>query len=449
MNAPIRWTSRVSFIFATAAAAVGLGNIWRFPYLAGQYGGGAFVLIYLFFVIVLGIPLMTSEVMLGRIGRANPVRAMTNVARTIHRSRHWGSLGGLTVLAGFLILTYYVVIAGWVFEYFFFTLFDHFKNATEVSAINDFKALQANHWEMLLSDTLISATTIAVIALGIKRGLERTVMIMFPALLFLMLVLLGYSITTSGFHKAIIFLFKPNFHLITPKVALMALGQAFFSLNIGMGIIIMFSAYLPEETPITTSVLAVCFADTAIALLSGLIIFPVVFTHHLQPASGPSLIFQTLPLAFGQMPYGNLIGALFFLLLLFAAFTSAISLLEPSVAWLMENHHLSRNKASILAGTICWILSLGTVASFSHGKHLHLLGITFFDVIDFITSGIMLPIGGLLIAVFTGWLLPKNKIQEELGWDVNNNWFRSWRWIKRYFAPLAIGFILLASLRIL
>src|SRR3990167_10708359 len=181
MSSPIRWTSRLSFIFATAAAAIGLGNIWRFPYLAGEYGGSAFVLIYLFFVVVLGIPLMTSEVMLGRMGRANPVRALITVAHTIHRSRQWGRLGGLTILAGFLILSYYLVIAGWVFEYFFITLFGHFHHATQVSVASDFRALQSNYWEMLFFDTLLSASTVAVIALGIKRGLERTVMIMFPA----------------------------------------------------------------------------------------------------------------------------------------------------------------------------------------------------------------------------------------------------------------------------
>jgi len=448
MNKPIRWNSRISFIFATAAAAVGLGNIWRFPYLAGQYGGGAFVLVYIFFVIILGLPLMTSEVMLGRIGRSNPITAISNVAKLVNRSPWWGLIGGLTVLAAFLILTYYVVIAGWVLDYFVRALLGHFKNATEMTAISDFKALQASHWQMLASDTAVMFATIGVMALGIKHGLERTVMIMFPALVLILLVLLGYAMTTGSFQRGVIFLFHPDFYALTPKVVLVALGQAFFSLNIAMAVIIMFSAYLPEKTPIMSSVVAVCFSDTAIAILAGLVIFPVVFANHLQPASGPSLIFRTLPIAFGQLPFGNIIGALFFLLLLFAAFTSAISLIEPTVSWIIEKFALSRTKAVLLAGITCWILSFGTIASFSHAKQIHIYGITFYKAIDFLTSAIMLPLGGFFIAVFTGWLLPKQTIHDQLGWNVDTGWFRLWRWIKRYFVPIAIALILLSSLGI-
>lgn len=448
MNKPVRWASRTSFIFATAAAAIGLGNIWRFPYLVGQYGGGAFVLVYVFFVIMLGIPLMTSEVMLGRIGRSNPVTAIRNVATNAQRSRYWSLLGGLTILAGFLILTYYMVIAGWVFDYFVRAILGQFKHATELSAINGFKALQSSPWKMLLTDTALTFAAIAVIALGIKRGLERTVMVMFPALVFLLLVLLGYAMTTGSFQRSLIFLFRPDFHLLTPKIVLVALGQAFFSLNIAMGIIIMFSAYLPEETPIMSSVIAVCLADTAIAILAGLVIFPIVFANHLQPASGPSLIFRTLPIAFGHLPLGNIIGALFFLLLLFAAFTSAISLLEPAVHWLMASRNLSRTTAAMITGTVCWLLSFGTIASFSHTAHVHIHGITFFKAIDFLTSTIMLPVGGFFIAIFTGWLLPTQTIHDKLGWNVNSGWFKIWRWIERYFAPIAIALILLSSLGI-
>lgn len=445
MNKPIRWNSRVSFIFATAAAAIGLGNVWRFPYLAGQYGGGAFVLVYIFFVIILGIPLMTSEVMSGRIGRSNPVNSIANVAKLVNRSRYWGLLGGLSVLAAFLILTYYMVISGWVFDYFVRALLGHFKHATELTAIVNFKKLQSSPLQMLFSDSFVTFATVGVIAFGIKRGLERTVMIMFPALVIIMLVLLGYAMTTGGFRQGVVFLFRPDFYALTPKIVLVALGQAFFSLNIAMGIIIMFSAYLPDETPVMSSVVAVCFSDTAIAILAGLVIFPIVFANHLQAASGPSLIFKTLPIAFGHLPFGNIIGALFFLLLLFAAFTSTISLIEPAVSWLMEKFNLSRTKSVMLAGITCWILSFGTIASFSHASQIHIHGITFFKAIDFLTSAIMLPLGGLLIAIFTGWLLPTQTIHDQLGWNVNTGWFKTWRWIKRYFAPIAIVLILLSS----
>ncbi|MGP3398056.1 sodium-dependent transporter [Coxiella burnetii] len=340
-------------------------------------------------------------------------------------------------------------MAGWVLDYFVRGLLGQFHNTTHSSMIANFKALQANPWQMIVTDTFIVGATMAVIVLGIKRGLERTVRFMFPALIILMLILVAYGMTTGYFHHALVFLFKPDFHRVTARIALLALGQAFFSLNIAMGIIIMFGAYLPDDIPIVSSVIAVCLADTAIALLAGLVIFPVVFANHLTPDSGPSLIFQTLPLAFSQIPFGNVFGALFFLLLLFAAFTSTISLLEPAVAWLIENHHFSRNKAVALLGFICWVLSFGTILSFSHAPHFNHLGFTFFQGIDFLTSDIMLPLSGLLIAVFSGWLLPTTLIQKTLGWNPHNFWFRCWRWSKRYFAPIAIGLILLMSLRIL
>jgi NSS family neurotransmitter:Na+ symporter len=326
MATPARWSSRTAFIFAAAAAAVGLGNVWRFPYLAGQNGGGAFVLIYLFFVVTLGIPLMTSEVILGRIGRKNPVASFSKIAKDIGKSRLWGLVGGMTIVAGLLIVSYYVVISGWLADYLVRSFIGHFNHISQVSTVSEFEALQKSPWQMLLSDTLIVGASIAVIRLGVKSGLERTVMWMFPALLLILLVLLGYAMTTGHFMQGLRFLFEPNFHRLTPSIVLQALGQAFFSLNIAMGITIMFSAYLPEKTPLVSSVLIIVLFDTCIALLAGLIIFPLVFANNLQPTAGPSLIFRTLPLAFGQLPGGGLIGALFFLLLLFAAFTSVISL---------------------------------------------------------------------------------------------------------------------------
>ncbi len=447
-NESTRWNSRTAFIFAAAAAAVGLGNIWRFPYLAGQNGGGAFVLLYLFFVIALGLPLMTSEVMLGRIGRKNPVGSFVKLAKNNNHSRLWGLVGGLSIVAGFLILSYYIVITGWVFDYFIRALAGQFRYATEISAAHDFQSLQDSAWQMLLSDTLVALSAITVISLGIKRGLERAVMILFPALAIILLILLIYAISAADFKQGLSFLFNPNFHQITGKVVLMALGQAFFSLNIGMGIIIMFSAYLPDDVPLISSTVAVVFADTIIAIVSGLIIFPIVFANHLQPAAGPSLIFRTLPIAFTNLPFGSFFGALFFLLLLFAAFTSVIALLEVMVAWLEENHNFKRHSAVYLSGIIIWVLSLGTVFSFSHRLHFSYHGVSFFQAIDFVTSAIMLPLGGFFIAIFTGWLLPKKYIHDKLGWNIKSGWFYCWRWIERYFAPIAIALILLKSIGI-
>ncbi len=441
----VRWSSRISFVFAASAAAIGLGNIWRFPFMLGQNGGGAFVLIYLAAVVILGVPLLIAEVVLGRTGRKNPIASLAIIAHQSNRSRYWGMLGGLTVLAAFLILTYYVVIVGWVLDYLFRALSGQFTAVTEAASIKDFIAMKSSHWEMLLTDSIVVIGAMSIIILGIKKGLERAVLFMFPALLVLMLVLLGYAMTTGGFTQALVFLFKPDMSEVTSKTVLLALGQAFFSLNIAMGVTIMFSAYLPEKTPIASSAIAIAIADTGIALLSGLIIFPIVFANHLEPNAGPSLIFQTLPIALGSLPLATVIASLFFLLLFFAAFSSVIALLEPTVSWLIENHGLSRAKAVVISGFACWLLSLLTIGSFSHAHYFSLFGVSFFKAIDFITAGIMLPVGGLLLAVFTGWLMSKNIVHDELGWQRRGFWFQSWRFILRYLAPIAILCILLMS----
>lgn len=440
-----RWASRIAFVFAASAAAIGLGNIWRFPFMVGENGGGAFVILYLACVIILGIPLLISEVVIGRIGRKNPALAVSEIATQSNHTRHWGWMGGLTILAGYLILTYYVVITGWVLDYTARALLGQFAYATEQSTTKSFLMLQANPWQMLLSDTIVVAVTMVIIIMGIKRGLERAVMFMFPGLLILMIILLIYAITTGYFGDSLRYLFSPNFKQMNAHTLLMALGQAFFSLNIAMGVTIMFSAYLPEKTPIFTSAVAIAVADTAVAIFAGLIIFPIVFANHLKASAGPSLIFKTLPIAFGNMPFGSLIGTLFFLMLFFAAFTSVIALLEPSVAWLMETFRLSRTKAVAIAGITCWLISLATIASFSAGKSMNLFGYNFFEALDFLTAGIMLPLGGILIAIFTGWIMLKKLLIVHLQWNCKNSWYRIWQWMLRYFAPLAILLVLLSS----
>lgn len=439
-----RWSSKIAFIFAASAAAIGLGNIWRFPYMTGQNGGSAFVLTYLICVVLLGIPLLIVEIVVGRIGRYNPAKTMTTLALEFKQTKYWGLIGGLTILAGYLILTYYVVIVGWVIDYTFRAALGEFKHATESTSLAAFKALQHSHWQMLLTDTIVILCAIGINILGIKRGLERAVMIIFPVLLILLFLLLGYAATINGFNEGVSFLFKPDFSKLSAETILLALGQAFFSLNIAMGITMMFSVYLSEKTSIPSVAISIAVADTGFALLAGLIIFPIVFEHHLMPGAGPSLIFQTLPIAFGKMIYGSVIATLFFLMLFFAAFSSVIALLEPSISWLMETRNITRARAVTISASFCWILSLGTIASFSIPKHFQLFGITFFQAIDFITASIMLPIGGFFIAIFGGWILSKHFLINHLNWKINF-WFRFWKTLLSYFAPIAILFILLAS----
>ena len=444
-----RWASRVSFIFAASAAAIGLGNIWRFPYMVGQNGGAAFVLIYLLCVIILGMPLLVAEIVIGRVSRTNPARGMSKIAVESNRSKHWGWVGGMTILAGFLILTYYVVIVGWVLNYTGRAVIGQFAHATEASSVHLFKNLQNSHWQMFITDTLVVFGTLCINILGIKRGLERAVLIMFPALLILMLLLLGYAMSMGAFNQAIHFLFTPDLSEVSGNTILLALGQAFFSLNIAMGVTMMFSAYLPDSVPLVSSAIAVAIADTGFALLAGLIIFPIVFAYHLTPSAGPSLIFETLPIAFGKMPYGSLIASLFFIMLFFAAFSSVIALLEPAVTWLIQTTQMSRKRAVTLCCLVLWLLSLAAIASFTHPKLFSIHGITYFKATDFLTASIMLPLGGLLIAIFCGWRLAKPLLHHHVQWNTQSFAYRAWQIMLRFFAPVAILLIFLTSFGVL
>lgn len=297
---------------------------------------------------------------------------------------------------------------------------------------------------MLVGDTFVALGMIGVLVGGLKSGLERAVLILFPVLIAIILLLLVYVIHSANFMQGVHFLFKPDFSAITGKTALHALGQAFFSLNIGMAVTIMFSAYLPKGTPLVSSAIYVTLFDTCIALLAGLIIFPIVFMHHLHPDAGPSLIFQTLPIAFGQITGGYLVGCLFFLLLFVSAFTSVIALLEPSIVWVMQRFYWSRRKAVIITGLACWVTSIPTVLSFYHG-HFTLFGDSFFVLIDCLTSRILIPISGLGIALFAGWALRSRIFTEHLGWPETGFFRWAWKWLLRILAPVGILIILFRS----
>jgi neurotransmitter:Na+ symporter, NSS family len=444
MQSGAHWGSRVAFIFATAAAAVGLGNIWRFPYLVGQNGGSAFVLTYLIAVAVLGLPLMLAEIVIGKQGRGNPTKAVTHLAQQSKRGGKWAWVGGLGVLASFLVLSYYLVISGWVLDYFVRAIAGQFYHATEASSLAAFTNLKNSPWQMLLSDTAAALCMVAVLVAGLKAGLERAVLILFPALVVILFLLLLYVIHGGYFMQGVHYLFTPDFSALTSKMVLQALGQAFFSLNIGLAVTMMFSAYLPEKTPLVSSAVIVTFVDTSIALLAGLIIFPIVFMHHLKPDAGPSLIFQTLPIAFGQIPGGYVVGCLFFILLFVAAFTSVISMLEPSIVWAMERFHWSRKKAVLLCAFVCWLLSIPSVLSFYAG-HWQPMGSSFFEWMDCLTSRVLIPLSGLGVAIFVGWIARPRVLTNGLGWTTSGFFGQCWMWLLRIIAPIGILVILLKS----
>lgn len=440
------WSGRWAFILAATGSAVGLGNIWKFPYITGENGGGAFVLVYLLCIAIIGVPIMMAEIMLGRRGRSTPINSMRHLTTEANAHGLWQIIGWSGMVAGFLILSYYSVIAGWALSYIFKSADGAFVGAEAVAVGGIFDALLASPWELLAWHTVFMLMTMIVVARGVERGLESAVRFLMPALFILLLVMVGYAMSMGEFARAVSFLFEPDFSKLTANSVLVAMGHAFFTLSLGMGAIMIYGAYLPSNASIARSSVIIAAADTAVALLAGLAIFPIVFSNGLEPGAGPGLIFVTLPIAFGQMPGGVLFASLFFVLLAFAAWSSSISLIEPAATWLVENKNMSRIKACVVTGGIAWALGLLSVLSFNHWSDVHLVpGKTFFDILDYLTSNIMLPLGGLAIAVFAGWMLPAIMSKDELNLR-NGTHYQWWRTVVRFITPVAVVIVFLSAI---
>ncbi len=446
------WSNWPTFIMAVAGSAVGLGNIWKFPYITGENGGGAFVIVYLACIAVIGLPILTAEIMLGRRGRMSPVNSMIALARDANRSKWWGLLGVMMMLAAFLILSFYSVIAGWAIPYVGQAVVGSFANATPDEIGGIFGGLLASPWQLLLWHTVFMVLTVGVSGIGVKAGIERAVTILMPSLFIILAVLIIYNMMAdaSSFGKAVKFMFNPDFSKLTSEAILTAIGHAFFTLSIAGGAVFAYGSYLDSKASIGVTSVAIAGIDTLVALMAGLAIFPIVFANGLEAGSGPGLVFVTLPIAFGQMPGGQIIGTLFFVMLVFAAWTSSISMLEAIVEWLQERG-LSRGKASATVAGSAWLLGLTTVLSLNLWKGFHPLGFierfegkTLFDLYDYLTANIMLPLGALLMAVFAGWIMTRASTEEELA--MRGPVYRVWRFLIRYVAPIGIGAIFIANL---
>ena len=446
------WSSRPGFILAAVGAAVGLGNIWRFPFIAGENGGGAFVLVYIGFVLLLGIPTMTAELAMGRRGHQSPVVGMSYLAAEAGRSQGWQIIGWLSILIPLLGLTYYSIVAGWAVDYVFQAAKGSFDGFSGESSSAFFNELLASPARMILWHTIYIVLTIFIVSRGVRRGLESSVKIMMPALFLILLFLVGYAMMAADFKAGFDFLFAADFSKLTLPAILMALGQALFSLAIGVGAMMTYGAYLPEGCSLPGAGIIIGGADTLVALLAGLAIFPLVLGYGLNPGEGPGLIFVTLPVAFGQMPGGAFVGTLFFILLTFAALTSSIGMLEPVVSWLEEHKGFKRPTMAILAGSLAWLVGLAIALSFNIWGDVHPLGWiayfkekTLFDVMDFLVANIMLPLNALLIAVFAGWVMSRQSTVQELGLG-DGPAYRYWHFVVRYIAPIAIGLVFLSNL---
>ena len=442
-----QWSSRFAFVLAATGSAVGLGNIWKFPYIAGENGGGAFVLVYLVCICVIGVPIMMAEIMLGRSGRQSPINTMKLLAKRSSAHPAWVGLGWIGVVAGFIILSYYSVIAGWAMAYVARMGSGMFIGVTPDGASSIFSQFIADPEKLLGWHSLFMVLTMLVVARGVK-GLERAVKFLVPAIVIILILLVGYSMDLGSFNKGVNFLFAPDFGKLTADSVLVAMGHAFFTLSLGMGAIMVYGSYLPAKVSIASTTFMVATADTLVALLAGLVIFPIVFANGLEPGAGPGLIFQTLPIAFGQMPYGTFFGTLFFILLVFAAWSSAVSLIEPGVAWLVENKKISRMRACIWAGLATWLLGVGTVLSFNVAAEVKLFDKTFFELLDYLTANIMLPLGGLFIAIFAGWVMKKESVVKELNIQ-SAVALASWWVLIRYVAIAAVIIVFLNVIKVI
>lgn len=433
------WAGRWTFILAATGSAVGLGNIWKFPYIAGENGGGAFVLVYLLCIAIIGVPVMMAEVLLGRRARKSPIYAMSDLAREAKVSRLWCAIGWSGALAGFLILTFYSVIAGWALAYVGKMINGDFVHAAPETVGNIFSTLLADKGGLIQWHSVFMLMTVGVVAAGVTKGLGVAVRVLMPLLFVLLFVLLWYSSQYGDFSRGFNFLFDFDFSKLTWNGVLVALGHAFFTLSLGMGAIMAYGAYMPSHAEVSKTVVTVALLDTLVALVAGMAIFPIVFAANIEPSAGPGLLFVSLPVAFGNMDSGLLFGSVFFILVSIAAWSSSISLIEPVVSWMVESGRFNRVGAISLVGVTAWLMGLGTVLSFNDWADFKpLLGMTFFDFLDFLTAQIMLPLGGLFIALFVGWKMSKASVREEIA-ETTDIQFDLWLQMVRWISPLAVA----------
>lgn len=444
-----RWSSGASFVFVAAGLAIGLGNLWRFPFLAGQYGGGAFVIAYIAAVIVFGIPIIIAELMIGRRGRGAPDYAIAQISKEERALPVWRIIGWLSVFIPFVGIAYYSVVAGWVVDFAArFVFLGGFPDGVAASHQSRFDSLLASPLRVAAGHLIFMVLVGAVAARGVSGGLERSAKVLMPALFILMIGLAVYSSLTGDFDRAAEFLFRADFSKLTGEGVAAAAGQAFFSLGIGLGALMTFGAYLPKDVSIVRVASAVAIADTAISLIAGLTIFPITFALGIDPASGPGLIFVSMPAAFADMPGGYAVGSLFFILLFIAAFTTGVATIEPVIAWI-ERRGVNRLLASVAAAALAWFVGLAAAFSFNIWADVRLLdwlpgfqGKSIFDILDYSIATLLLPLNGLLIALFAGWAVSAGSTQHELA--VSRAMHASWRAAVRFLAPLCIVFAIWA-----
>jgi len=447
-----KWGSKIGFVLAAAGSAIGLGNIWKFPYIAGENGGASFVLVYLICIAIIGLPVLIAEILIGRTTQRNPVGAFYKLSN----SKIWASLGGLGVIAGFMILSFYAIIAGWSLGYIIEAIVGNFYIWPEPAAAADhFQNLVSNPTWIIGYFTLFMILTVAIVFAGVQKGIERASKIMMPILLILLIVLMIRGLTLPGAEKGLNFLWNPDWTKISTGTILLALGHAFFTLSLGMGAMLTYGSYMSEDDNVPKSALQIVTLDTVIALVAGMAIFTAVFAVGLDPAAGPGLIFHTLPGVFVKMPGGYIFSIIFFILLSIAALTSSISLLEVVVSYFVDEKKWKRHNAAIVLGIVIAIIGLPSVLAFNILADFKIFGLNFFDLVDFIASNVLLPLGGLMISVFVAWVwgfdrvLPKLKLGAEKLFNDYPWVITVWKIFLKYLAPVLIFLVFLQSIGVL
>lgn len=445
-NNRVTFGSKLGVILATVGCAVGLGSIWRFPYMVGSYGGGAFLLVFMICTLFFGIPIMITEFFIGRHSRSNAAGSF----KVLAPGTKWSLIGYNGVLAAFLILGFYSVISGWTLEYIYQAFTGSLSGKSAADFTTDFTAFSSGVFRPIMWTYLFIAITHFIIARGVEKGIEKASKIMMPALFFILVALCIRSLTLPGAGEGLTFLFKPDFEKINSAVVLSAMGQTFFALSIGMGCLITYSSYFSSDTKLQPTAIQVTVLNTLVALLAGVMVFPAVFSFGIEPTAGPELVFITLPNVFEQLPFGNVWSFVFFILLALAALTSTISLHEVATAYVHEEYHMSRPKAA-------WVVSAGvaiiaTLCSLSFGilKEYTIFGLTIFNALDYVTAKIMMPLGGMFICIFVGLRIEKKILKEELTnkGTVPFYLFNTYAFFIKYLAPLGIAIIFLNELGI-
>ena len=438
---PELWSSRSGFLLATIGFSVGLGNIWRFPYVAGENGGSAFLFIYLACTFCIGIPLLIAELAIGRRGRGSPAGSIRVIAEQTGASTVWRHIGTLAVFCVFIILSYYTVLTGWTFDYLVRAASGSFEGIASEGSGEIFNSLMNNPGRLLFWHTIVSLLMILIVRRGVQAGIEKAVKLLMPVLFVALIVMVIYGAIAGDMKAALTFMLEPDFSKVTFRTLMVAIGQAFFSIGIGMAALITFGSYLPREVSIPGSAVTVALADTGVAILAGFAIFPLVFQFNLPPSSGAGLIFTTLPIAFGQMAGGAVFGSIFFILLMAAAMSSCIGCSEAVVSWVDEHWGIDRKKGIVYAAGAAWLVGLLSIGSLGNWSSYYPLDFipafedkTIFDALDFLAANILLLVGGLLVSVFVGWIVPRTLQSEEMGLG-DGALFNLWRAMTRYVIP--------------